>query len=524
MARTAAPHQPVARRALAWPRALDTRLIGITAVVTGLGVGLLLLFRHTVLGGPGDQITYHEQAARLIPFTDNYYGPSYFVALRLVHDAGLDWFTSGKVLGFASACCFLLLCYQLFRRILPESTAWLALALVALNPELISSSYSTLTILYGAAWVLVPIVLLAGLSTEQRRGWLLAGLLFGLAALARFQSLAFLLGAALGTLFLIAPLRERLRSAALLVAGAVLPLMAWTALLLLVQGFVPQNYNFVHLTTPLGEFETFHEIGAIVEKYGSVWGVITADPLNLPRILVFSLGQLARFPLREGVDLLGVGVLWLLPGTLVALFRRDSYTPWLIAFVAGLLLTGTAARGWLWYYVPILPLFAYLVTLGVDALSRGRSRAFTAIAWGTVLVGALGWAAVRVPRSFADTNWAEWGTVRAYLDRHHDPSMVVSSTSGAMPYGGRFRFVDYDSVMYGRDLPTFVDSLRRRGITHVVVEERHMIPGYPSLARLVADSVPLLPPGLVRDTLVVHPRRAAVYRVLPAAASPGRDR
>src|SRR5262249_32074161 len=71
----------------------------IFLVVISLATSLVLLTQHTHLGGPGDELGYYTQAAHLLPFMDNYYGPSYFVALRVVHDIlRVEWFTAGRIL------------------------------------------------------------------------------------------------------------------------------------------------------------------------------------------------------------------------------------------------------------------------------------------------------------------------------------------------------------------------------------------------------------------------------------------
>lgn len=504
---------------LAWTRGrVAARWIAAAAATLGLGTGLVLAFEYVTLGGPGDQLRYYDQAAHFFPFTDNWYGPSYFLALRLVHDLfRIDWFTSGKVIGFASACAFLYLTVLLLRRALPDSVSWLAIALVALNPELISESYSTMTVLYGAVWTLAAITVITGQPPERRGAWLGGGLLFGLAGLSRTQALGFLIGAIAGTLFLQVTWRARLRCAGLLAIGAALPLLAWNGLLLAVQGYTPRNYNFIHLTYALGQFPDFFVWQDLVTRYGSMWGVIRANPWNLPRIVAFGTAQLAGFPFREGLEILGPAAFWLVPGGIVAFLTRRTYAPWVIAFVMGLFLTGVAARGWTFYYIPVLPLLAYLITIGVEAFGTGgeRSGLVRQLAWGVVLCGAVGWAAIRVPKAFRNVEWPEWAAARQYLNRRADSSMVASSTAASLQYQAHFRFIDFDDVMHGHELPSFVDSLRAHGITRLVVEERHMVPKYPSLARLLDDSVPDLPSGLVRDTLIVHPRRLAIYEIVP---------
>ncbi len=87
-----------------------------------------VLYRN--LGGPGDQLFYFTQAEHFIPFTDDYYGPAYFFALRSVRTLlAVDWFSAGKVLAFVGFACFLLLCGALFGRVLGKRERRLALML-----------------------------------------------------------------------------------------------------------------------------------------------------------------------------------------------------------------------------------------------------------------------------------------------------------------------------------------------------------------------------------------------------------
>src|SRR5678810_396912 len=92
----------------------------------------------------------------------------------------------------------------------------LALAVVALNAQVIYMAYASMTIAYGAAWMLAAVLVLAKATVQQKRRWFVAGMLFGIAALARFQSTGLLIGAVVGTLLLEGPIRARGRGALLL--------------------------------------------------------------------------------------------------------------------------------------------------------------------------------------------------------------------------------------------------------------------------------------------------------------------
>ena len=502
-----------------WRRLFDENavVLGVAAVVAALVVGARLLMLNTELGGPGDQLVYYAQAGRLLPFTNQWYGPSYFVALRIVHQLShLEWFMSGKVLSFVSICVYLVLCERLFRRVLSNTAHWLALAVIALNAQVISMAYSSLTIAYGAAWMLAAVTVLASATLDRNREWFLAGLLFGIAALARFQSIGLLLGGVAGTFVLEGPIRARGRGALLLVFGAAIPVVAWKSFLLAVQGYVPVDANFANLAAAAGEGVAFPEVGQLVQKYGSMLHYIADDPMRLMRILRTAAAQTIRFPIDEGVTLFGLVVCWLIPGTLLLGLRRSSYAPWTGAIVSGFLLTAIASNGWVYYYLPVLPGLVFIIAKAIEEPGRERSPMLVRLSWVVAVVATIGWSAAQVPKRFRDINWTEWTEARRYLNaRAADAPMVVSTTAASLSYGAKFRYIDFDEIMVGHDSANFVDKLRARGVTHFVVSERHSLWVYPSERPLLADSIASLPAGLIRDTLIVSPKRVAIFSVVP---------
>jgi hypothetical protein len=495
-------------------RLLTAKRIAVVAIALSVTTAAVLALSHVTLTGPGDHLRYYEQAADLFPFRDHYYGPMYFIALRFFHEIGFGWYEAGKLIGFLSGCAFIALSHLLFRRVLEERLAWFATALVAVNAQVMAESFTGTTILFGAVWVAIAVLLIAQQPVERMRPWVLGGLMFGVAALSRTQAIGFLLGAIGMTVFLSGAWRHRIRSASLLIVGAVIPLMAWRFLLMAVQGDVPVNYSFVHLTYPLGEFTTFHVEDDLIAKYGSTWGVLSADPMNLPRILIFGVSRLLHIPSDQGLELLGPPGFFIFPGALVALSRRESYAPWIGALAAGLFLTGLASRGWLLYYPPTVPLLVYLVVIGADTLVRGRDVVLSRVTWTAIFGSALLWGVVQTTSIFRSDNWPEWRPMREYVNAHTDSTSLVTSTARSLEYGGTFRWIDFDDIMQGKDT-AFVEALRARGVTHMVIEERHMVPQYPSMRPLLDDVPARVPAGLVRDTLIVNPKRVALYRIQP---------
>lgn len=496
-----------------WWDARYARVAGLLATASALLAGLGLAFLYRDIGGPGDQLTYYRTAQDLIPFDNQFYGPVYFVALRTIHEiTHLDWFGTGKLTSWLSAVGFLWVSYGLLRRLLPGKDAWLALALVALNPTFVGQSYVSSTIVFGALWPLAALLLLVLPWPRMWQTWLAGGILFGIGYLTRFQNLSLLLGAALGTLALPnAKISDRLQRIGWLLAGAAAPVLIWDGFLLMVQGHLPESQNFVHLTSAFGEFGSFLEVDGLIEKYGSTWGVVTSSPSAPFRIAAHAVKEIIKFPFGVGFQLLFLTAGWLVPCALVAVVRRDIRGPVLGAVVIGLLLTGIGSRGWLHYYIVFLPLLAAIVALGIKQLARGH-RGLALMTWTVILGSTVIWSPPTVWQGLRSTNWSEFTAARTYLDRL-DSTIVVSSTAGTLRYGAKWDFVDQSRIMRPADVDSMARRLRDHGVTHLVISERHTLFEFPSLRALLADSVVSLPRGLERDTLITSPLRLAIYRV-----------
>jgi hypothetical protein len=337
--------------------------------------------------------------------------------------------------------------------------------------------------------------------------------LFGIACLGRFQSLGFLLGAVFGFVLVRCPWRLRLRAALLLVGGFLLPLTAWHLFLLVAQGYAPSNFNFVNLTFALGEFQSFHEGGNLIDKYGSMAGVLRADPANLLRVIAFGMRALLVFPFHEAPQMVALAAGWIVPGTFVAMADEKNRAPWFGALVMGLLLTGLGSRGWTSYYLPCLPLIAFVIATAIESVSVRLQPWLANVQWGVALCSVLALSAVRVPDDFRNADWPESTVVRNYLNLHHDAETKVATTATSLEYGATFPVLDQDSILSPADSAVFVSVLRRAGATHLVVTERHSLWVYPWMKPLLYAGGHSTPPGLVLDTLILTPHRIAVYRL-----------
>jgi hypothetical protein len=500
-----------------------TRNVAIAVVILSLGVAAMLGIAYRDLGGPGDQLLYFAQAERLLPFVDHYYGPAYFIALRAVHTVlPVDWFSAGKALAFVGFASFLVLCGIFFGRVLGKHERWLALMLVAVNPAVVAAGFQITNDIFAACWLIAAIWLTLRTPVAASTGWLLSGFLFGVAYLTRFAALGYLLGALVGALMLEARVKDRLRVGALVAAGAAAPALSWILLLELVQGYVPANHNFVHLTMAFGEFREFWELDAVIQKYGSLWGVLSSDPAAPLLIAKSAAEEAIKFPFTVGPHLFFVLAGLLIPGLIILLARRSSYAPWFGAFVAGLILTGISSRGWLRYYIPAVPFCAILIVVALSNLSAAFNATAQRVMAACLVLLMLPWSAVSIASAFATENWTEMGVARRYLQRRSDSTTVVSSTAASLPYGTNLRFVDHDSIHPPGDSVGLLDRLHRHGVTHLVITERHTLFAFPELASLLEDVPRNVPAGLQRDTLITTPRRLAIYRVLRDGGDTGR--
>ncbi|MGI8499261.1 MAG: hypothetical protein ACR2OG_16945 [Gemmatimonadaceae bacterium] len=492
------------------------RRIGIAAVGLSLCASFVLMILYRELGGPGDQLVYYQQATKLLPFNDNYYGPVYFVLLRVVHDTTrLGWFASGKLLSWFAAIVTLFLVGRLLLVLLPRSVAWLSLALIAANPTFIGESYSALTSMLGAAMITLAICLTVTTSSERPQRWFAVGVMFGVAALTRFQANGFLLGAIAGAVvFTGVPWRRRVAIAAAIAVGAILPVIAWNAFLKVAQGYTPPNYNFVHLTNALGKLQSFSDVDDLIRTYRSTWGVLTSGPLAMPRIAAYALKEAVVFPFFVGLPLLFVAAGFLLPGAVRLLLDKRSYAPWLGAYLSGFLLTGIGSMRWLHYYLAVLPFLVLLVAYALDALAHAPPRSAARIAWVGLLVSTFAFSLYRCRVDFLNRYWPEFTVARQWIERAA-PNAMVSATAGGLRYGSMFRFIDLDRLMTVKDWPDLVPRLRKAGVTHLVISARHGTDVYPQMDGLLLVQPTGVPAGLQRDTLIVDPQPLAIYRVLP---------
>jgi hypothetical protein len=497
-----------------WRRLL--RNVSFTIAVASLLISLSLLVSYREIGGPGDQLRYFEQASKLLPFTHPAYGPVFFTVLRIVHDlTRLDWFLVAKITSWLSAVWFLILCHRLFTKLLDETSAYLALALVAVNPTFIGESYDGITIMFGAAVGLTAIFLTLSAKLERPSTWFLPGVIFALACLTRFQNVGLFIGALFGVFFIPSgPFASKIKCAVVLFAGTILPILAWNGFLEWYQGFIPSETNYQHLALALENFQTWSDMPAL-EKYQSFWGVLSSDWTAPFRIAAFAAKQAIRFPFNIGYELLSVAAGWLVPGVIVIACRRDYHQPWFFAFAFGLAATGIGSMGWLHYYLAFVPFAVILIALCIEHLRSSNFHQLAAGSWAAIIGCTLIWSPGVVRAGFLNTYWPEFTVAKQFLESRRDSKTLVSTTAAGFRYGTTMPFIDMDRVLRPNQTTDLVSRLRERGITDLVITERHTLFNFPDLKDLLNETPSHIPSGLERELLLKSPRRLAIYKVLP---------
>lgn len=490
------------------------KIFAFACVTASLLTGLVLLILHRNMGGPGDQIGYYRQASELIPFTHRFYGPGYMVFIRGLRDLfNIEWFLAGKLASWFATCAIFYCSYLILKRTVDKPTTWLGLSLLAINPWLISMSYWSLKQTFGAAMILIGVTSTLNAPPSKPIRWALPGLLFSLALLTRFQALGFLIGAFAGILLTAdASLSTRAKSVGVLLLSAFLPVALWNAFLLATQGFIPENHNFIALTIPLGQYNDFFDTDGLAARFESTLGVLTSHWTVSFKLAFFSLKEFLWSPVRIGVPLLGLAAIFLVPGLIIISFRRNLW-PFLAAFMVGLLLTGLGSRGWIHYYLAFLPWAVALVAVSLETLKRWGSPKVANAAWGALFLVTLIWTPGKVRAWFHEADWPEQTAAQRHIEASRTPSTLVSTTTRSFQYGTDLPFLDQSQIMRTGESRHLMERLRRHRVSHLVIN-RHTHWEFPGLKHLLEDSIPNLPPGLRRDTLILKPARLAIYEVI----------
>jgi hypothetical protein len=229
---------------------------------------------------------------------------------------------------------------------------------------------------------------------------------------------------------------------------------------------------------------------------------------------VFAASEAIKFPFTVGYQILSIAAGWLIPGAIVALVEREYHKPWLVAFALGLLLTGIGSLGWLHYYVVFIPFLVILIAFALHSLGHSRLGDLSSLSWAIVLGATLIWSPYVVRLGFLNTNWPEFTVAREFIETLRDSKTVVSTTAASFRYGTTVPFVDLDEILRPAESKEVAVRLRQKGVTHLIITERHTLYNFPDFKYLLEDRLDRPATGLKRELLIREPRRLAIYRVI----------
>ncbi len=357
-------------------------------------VMLWIALKYHVVGDYGVETdfywSYVPQARHILQGSlpiEDFHGPLYPLVLAAASLITKDLFHAGVVLSVLSASVVLWAVFETVRRLVRADVAAMTVLLVAVNPTFVQYSYTA-----GTDMFFFTLTMLAtwALFKDAERRWpsvAIAGTLFGLAYLTRYNGIFALAG--IPAAILVADphghsFRERARTAGVFAGVFLLTIAPWGIYALVEKGSFFYNRNYLNIA-----YEMFGrgKVGwdaywyGAASQYQSLSQVILADPGafvstiggNVLDHLAGDLGKLAGWPL---------GVLAVVGGALS--FRERLDRRLLALYIVGasffglLLLVFYGER----FSLYLLPLYVVLAlrTLTWPSLAAWRL-------WGTVQIG-----------------------------------------------------------------------------------------------------------------------------------------
>jgi hypothetical protein len=408
---------------------MPVRVVLVWTLV-GLGVRAVVFLEAPFLHMDGPAyigIAETLSAERWRSALTGYFPPLYPAAIRLVHAAGFDWETAGRLVAGVAGVAVIPLGAALGTALLGAPIGHAAAALAAVHPRLVRASADVLPETLGA--VLVAAVMLLVLRARPL-GCLVAGAVGGVAGQLRPELVLLVPLAALGSLVTARPGR-RARCALAACAGAAAVLVPIALAMYAERGAWVVS----------GKERYF-----ITRKYGtdvqSLVGMLLHDPGAFAATYARFLPRQIEYTLAAMEWLLAVGFL---AGIAVAARDASARRAWrlsvLVLGAATLALAINPARR---YVVPWLPMFLPWIAYGGRAIAERAAAArgwVAAAAQRTRLATALIFAGLLARSVWPQASpQACYGAMCAWVEARVDgrPTMMADDSRMAYVCGGRF--------------------------------------------------------------------------------------
>ena len=327
----------------AWPVGKHSGAFLLAAVLLMIVVAVVSLQRPVLVLDVELDYTgnFGVEAQRILdgtPLKLNYHPPGYAFAVALAQRLANDWMAAGLWLSGISALVFLLASASATRRLFGAPGAWGALVGCACSLSFLRFGTTASSDMYFAALCATSIALV--LRAHDRSGplttWMLAGVVAGLAVLARTNGAVLVVALPLACLLSAAP-GARLKIVSVTIAGMLVPVMLWTAYALATGSqMLPVGSHINLAVQAYGGPESFHDEAArFAQQFPSTFAVLAHDPVEMA---VRFAKRLIALPVRLAQSLTWLPLsLLAIPGLFIA-FRRKPLVPLIIyCLLAGFL-------------------------------------------------------------------------------------------------------------------------------------------------------------------------------------------
>lgn len=479
--------------------------------------------------GESDGIEYMQGATGPLFKIDDFHGPGYNWAIRLVHWTGLDIFSSAKVVSIFFGALFLVATWLLLFSVVGTPNAIISTLLISANSVFLFPSTLILSDIMAASLMLMGLAVIVASKDARAKVFIFSGALCGLAYLTRY---IYIMALAAPVLWLLFSPRSpgRLQRALLFYASFILVTAPWLVFVYREKGSPFWNLNYLNVAYAMYAPERLTAGGyaaAFKPHFQGLLDVIRSYPglfiKNWARnIFYLPWTSLKMFSLAGIFGIVGF-FFWL---------KDRNWKKWFIGLIM-LMYCLFLCMVWLEdrYLLLILPLTASFIPSGILALSgtillpslkrvslkslRVPVRHVVAVIFVTALAIM---AAVNV-RPYFDDEAPEYAIAAQWLStqaKYGNVSIMAAKPHIAFLSNSQNRdFRDCMLQYVGEaDLPQMLKVVHP---TYFVYDERYASIVFPQFRRLLnTETNPY--PGILEPALTIDsPKKIVVYKYLGQA-------
>ncbi|MGC2062235.1 MAG: glycosyltransferase family 39 protein [Thermodesulfovibrionales bacterium] len=476
--------------------------------------------------GESDGIEYMQGATGPLLKIDDFHGPGYPWAIRLVHWTGLGLFSAAKVVSIVFGVLFLVATWLLLSSVAGTPNAIMSTLLILANSIFLFSGTLILSDIMAASLMLMGLAVILAFSDADRKVFIFSGALCGLAYLTRY---IYIIALAAPLLWLLLSPRGpgRIQRAVLFFTGFSLVTAPWMVFLYSEKGSPFWNINYLNVAYAMyskTRLTAGGDAGVFRTQFNGLIDVISSDPglfVNncLRNFLYLPWSALKMFSLAGLFGAAG-WLFWFKDlnwkkkflGLIMLLYCLVLCTTWLENRLLLLMLPLTAS----FISAGILALPGNVVLPLVKLFTMKSLRVAVSHFVAVIAVTALSISAAVNVQSFFDDEApeyvvaAEWLSTRA---KYSNLSILAAKPHIAFLSNSQNRdFRDCMLQYVGEaDLPQMLKAVKP---DYFVYDERYAFRVFPQFGRLLyPENNPY--PGILKPVLTIYsPKKIVIYKYL----------